>query len=102
MSAIVLVKLDADPDAPPSEHGLTTAKQIATHSAPMSDQRTHTIATIRQLIRSLQQALETEQRIASSSNLRFAQRARAEIPLIQARIAEAEARVRDLDGLRPA
>jgi hypothetical protein len=67
----------------------------------MDDHRARTIATMRESIRSLRQVLETEQRIASGSNADLAERARAEIPVIQARIAEAEARLRDLEALPP-
>ena len=65
----------------------------------MTDHRNRTIATMRESIRSLQLVLETEQRIASGSNPDLAEGARAEIPRIEARIAEAEARVRELEAL---
>jgi hypothetical protein len=74
----------------------------AIHWAPMVDHRTRTIATMRESIRSLQQVLETERRIASGSSAELAERARTEIPKIEARIAEAEARVRELEALPPA
>ena len=72
------------------------------HSAPMTDHRARTIATMRESIRSLQLVLETEQRIARGSNAELAEGARTEIPRIEARIAEAEARVRELEALPPA
>jgi hypothetical protein len=65
----------------------------------MRDQRPVTIATIRESIRALQLVLETEQRIASGASPDLAERAQAEIPRIKARIAEAEARVRELETL---
>jgi protein subunit release factor A len=68
----------------------------------MTDHLARTIATMRESIRSLQRMLETEQRIASGSNAELAEAARTEIPRIEARIAEAEARVRELEALRPA
>jgi hypothetical protein len=68
----------------------------------MTDHLARTIATMRESIRSLQRMLETEQRIAGGSNAELAERARTEIPRIEARIAEAEARVRELEALRPA
>jgi hypothetical protein len=69
------------------------------HAAPILDHRTRTIATMRESIRSLEQVLETEQRIASGSNPALAEQARAEIPKIEARIAEAEARVSELEAM---
>jgi hypothetical protein len=68
----------------------------------MRGQRTHTIQLIRDSIGALQRVLETEQRIATGSDVHLAEQARAEIPRIQARIAEAEARVRALERSPPA
>jgi hypothetical protein len=65
----------------------------------MVDDRARTIATLRESVRSLWLLLDTEQRIASGSNPRLAERARADIPQIQTQITEGEARVFELEAL---
>jgi hypothetical protein len=66
----------------------------------MPDPRGRTLHLMRESIRTLQRLLATERQIAASSDRHLAERALADIPKIEARIADAEGRVRRLERPR--
>ena len=63
----------------------------------MPDLRGHTLRVMRDSIQSLERLLATEREIAENSDRHLAERALADIPKIEAHIADAEDRVRRLE-----
>jgi hypothetical protein len=63
----------------------------------MPDPRDHTLQLMRDSIGTLQRLLATERQIAANADRHLAERALADIPKIEAQIADAEDRVRRLE-----